>query len=73
MDLTAQGLWHLDEADRLEKIAAELPAKPGPVASIHDMTEAWMFATIGPERLRTAAAYHRTQAARIARQIESTR
>lgn len=39
------------------------------VASIHDMTEEWIAATLGPVLLRQAADYHRTRAVQLARTV----
>ena len=61
--------WHLDEAERLDKAAAADEPKPAPVASIHDMTEEWIAATLGPALLRQAADYHRTRAVQLARTV----
>ena len=59
--------WWLDEADRLDKRAAELDQKPAPVAAAAAMTEPWIEATLGPDQLRTIARNHREHAARLAR------
>ena len=60
----------LDEADRLDAIAATDPPKPPPVASIHDMTDEWVCATLGPAQLRATAQHLRTQAANLARSLD---
>jgi len=59
--------WHLDEAERLDKAAADCPQKPAPTADVADMDQAWMEATLGPALLRQAADYHRTRAVHLAR------
>lgn len=59
--------WHLDEAERLDKQAADPAPKPAAVASIYDMTETWTETTLGPVLLRQAADYHRTRAVQLAR------
>lgn len=59
--------WHLDEAERLDKLAADPPPKPAAVADVSAMTAAWVEATLGPTVLRKLADYHRTQAVTLAR------
>ncbi len=58
--------WHLDEAERLDKAAADLGPKPAPVADVAAMDQAWVEATLGPTLLRQAADYHRTRAVQLA-------
>lgn len=66
--------WHLDQAERLDKQAADLPPKPAAVASIYDMTDTWTDATLGPELLRQTADYHRGRAVHLTRTLnERTR
>lgn len=65
--ITKQIDWHLDEAERLDKAAADLGPKPAPVADIDDMDQTWVEATLGPALLRQAADYHRTRAVQLAR------
>ena len=69
MTLQDQIHWHLDEAERLDKLAADPPPKPPPVASITDMTAAWVEATIPPAVLRQTADHHRTRAVTLARKL----
>jgi hypothetical protein len=63
-------LWLLDEADRLDKRAAELDgqSKPAPVAAVGAMTYDWITATLGPSVLRRHANDLRCRAAVLARQ-----
>lgn len=67
MNLPDQIHWHLDEAERLDKQAADLGPKPAAVGSIYDMTETWTTATLGPHLLRQYADYHRTRAVALTR------
>lgn len=59
--------WWLDEADRLDKLAADPPPKPDPVASALAMTTEWTEATLGPDLLRQLAHQARARAAALAR------
>lgn len=67
MTTRQHAIWHLQEADRLDKAAAAWTATPEPVASTSDMTADWVEATLGPEQLRRIARQHRITAAALAR------
>ena len=68
-------LWLLDEADRMDKAAADLDGqpKPDPPGSVRLMDQAWVDARLGADYLRQLAAAHRRTAARLARQTTTTK
>lgn len=67
MTIEDQVHWWLDEAERLDKLAADPPPIPGPVASAADMTAEWVEAALGPDQLRKIADAHRARAVTLAR------
>lgn len=71
--ITKQIDWHLDEAERLDKAAADLGPKPDAVADVAAMDQTWVEATLGTALLRQAADYHRTRAVHLARTINEQR
>lgn len=67
--LIANAQWHLSEAERLDQLANDPPAKPAAVADVKDITPEWVEATAGPGLLRQTADTHRRIARRIHDQL----